>query len=689
MPSPLIRRIGYRHLPVMGGLLIASVAVAQINGVRKEIVQPIPPGASAAQPEGSPDWEQVRSRLVQGSDPEIIAAVDQWKRLQQSDGWGFDAYSAFIMAHPGWPGEDRMRRLSESGINPQSYSASAVAAFFSQFPPRTATGGARHALALAALGRSEEARLAARAAWRSGAMSPNDESWLLTQFASALTPNDHDVHADAALWARNTGSAERALPFASAAARPIIAARIAMQRQGIDAAALIQAAEPFATGHAGFIADRTIWLRNNGNAVLARSILADRPPLTVRPANTEKWLEILLTTARDAANDGQWTTAYAISSRIDDALPPGTDVSTQPLGVRDDYTSLAWLAGSIAFNQLGRPRDAMVLFDRYADAARLPQTMSKGWYWAGRAALAAGDRAQADRHLALAAAYPDQFYGQLALERVGGTVPAPRRLTETVPVTDNDRQAFEASSLVRATRALGSMGRWTDQSIFLRAVAASIVTDTDRVLASELAQKMSRPDLGVMVGRRPRPDGSSGYSLASFPSLGVPEGHQDNWTMIHAIARQESQFDKAAVSHAGARGLMQLMPGTAQETAGRVGLAYMPGNLTSDTTYNIQLGSTYFQRMLSYYNGSYPLAVAAYNAGPGNVNKWLRANGDPRLPGGDIIGWIEQIPIYETRNYVQRVLENAVVYDAIRAESAGTPLPTGALSRYLGKRSPG
>jgi len=673
----------------MGGLLVASVAVAQINGVRKEIVQPIPPGASAAQPQGSPDWEQVRSRLVQGSDPEIIGIVDQWKRLQQSDGFGFDAYSAFVMAHPGWPGEDRMRRLAESAINPQSYSASAVVAFFSQFPPRTATGGARHALALAALGRLDVARLAARAAWRSGAMAPNDESWLLTQFASALTADDHDAHADAALWAHNAGSAERALPYASAAARQVIAARIAMQRQGTDAAALIQVAEPYGKGHAGFIADRASWLRTNGNALLARSILAGREPLTVRPANTEKWLETLLTSAREAANDGQWATAYAIASRIDDALPPGTDVSNQPLGIRDDYTSLAWLAGTTAFHQTGRPSDAMTMFDRYAGAARLPQTTSKGWYWAGRAALAAGDRVQSDRYLAMAAAYPDQFYGQLARERVGGTVPAPRRMAETVPVNDNDRQAFEASSLVRATRALGEMGRWTDQSVFLRAIAAKVITDTDRVLASELAQRMSRPDLGVMVGRRPRPDGSAGYSLASFPSLGVPDGHQENWTMIHAIARQESQFDKAAISHAGARGLMQLMPGTAQETAGRVGLAYMPGSLTSDTSYNIQLGSTYFQRMLSYYGGSYPLAVAAYNAGPGNVNKWLRANGDPRLPGGDILRWIEQIPIYETRNYVQRVLENAVVYDAIRAERSGTPLPAGALSRYLGKGAPG
>jgi soluble lytic murein transglycosylase len=162
---------------------------------------------------------------------------------------------------------------------------------------------------------------------------------------------------------------------------------------------------------------------------------------------------------------------------------------------------------------------------------------------------------------------------------------------------------------------------------------------------------------------------------------------QDDWTMIHAIARQESQFDRAAISHAGARGLMQLMPGTARDQAGKLGLAYNAAALTTDTDYNIMVGSTYFRHIYDIY-GSYPLAVAAYNAGPGNVNKWLRANGDPRSGGVDMLDWIEAIPIYETRNYVQRVLENAVVYDLMnptRSRSSGS----NRISWYLGKRIPG
>jgi soluble lytic murein transglycosylase len=168
----------------------------------------------------------------------------------------------------------------------------------------------------------------------------------------------------------------------------------------------------------------------------------------------------------------------------------------------------------------------------------------------------------------------------------------------------------------------------------------------------------------------------------------VPQGQEAWSTIIHAIARQESQFDREAISRAGARGLMQLMPGTAREAAGKIGLNYDANALTTDVAYNIQLGSSYFQRMLAYNGGNYPLAIAAYNAGQGNVNKWIAANGDPRLPGADMIKWIEQIPFSETRGYVQHVLENAVVYDTLHPDKATMRGPN-LLSAYLGKSSRG
>ena len=335
---------------------------------------------------------------------------------------------------------------------------------------------------------------------------------------------------------------------------------------------------------------------------------------------------------------------------------------------------------------LRRPRDAIGMFERYSRGSRTPTTQSKGLYWAGRAAEASGDVAQADGFYRRAAAFSDLYYGQLAAERVRQPLRAPAPVS-TVQVDPGVRAAFNAREVVRAARLLGQQGRWQEQSLFVRQIAQDAKTDTDHALANELASAISRPDLSVLVGKSALQNGLSDYTAAGYPSVRVPAAAQDDWTMVHAIARQESMFDRNAVSHAGARGIMQLMPGTARETAGKLGLGYNVGSLNVDTDYNIQLGSHYFRRMYALY-GSYPLAVAAYNAGPGNVNKWLRANGDPRTPGIDMVDWVEAIPIFETKNYVQRVLENAVVYDLMHPARARSRGPNN-LSWYLGKSRPG
>ena len=692
MSTPALVESYLIRMPIIALLLVTAGASAQTEGQPATAPSPFPPGA-IVQPlpqgdSGPSPWQQAASRIGQPSDGAIAATISQWRALQQSDGLGFSTYASFIMANPGWPGEDRMRRLAETGINPDSYDPTQVSAFFTRFPPRTATGHARNAVALMQLGRMAEARIAARNAWIGGSLSPADEARLLSLFASSFTPADHDLRADALLWGNDTNGAERMLAYVSPARRAVFSARIAFRRRAPDAAMQMQAADAIGASDAGFVADKAQWLMSAGSGVSARQYLANRPVLTNRPANIEKFYEALLSQARSAASDSQWSFAYGIASKIDDAIAPGVEVSDQAIGVRDDYTSLAWLAGSTAFYNLNRPTDAVTMFRRYADAAKSPQTRSKGYYWAGRAALQAGDAATANSYFGQAGAYPDQFYGQLALERLGRPIPAPATVERPVPISAAERAAFDNRTVVRAVKALGQMGYWEDQSKFARAIANNADSDTDHFLAAELAQNIGRPDMGVMVGRRAVSSGLTGYGTSAFPRVPVPSEAQYNWTMVHAIARQESQFDRQIVSHAGARGLMQLMPGTAREQAGKMGMSYSPGSL-NEPSYNIMLGSGYFQRMLDYYGGSYPLAVAAYNAGPGNVNRWISANGDPRLPGADMLRWIEQIPIFETRNYVQRVLENAVVYEAMNPEKAKFRGTSAVLSRYLGKQTPG
>jgi soluble lytic murein transglycosylase len=615
----------------------------------------------------------------------VVAAIPRWDALRQSDNLPFDSYASFLIAHPGWPGEAAMRRAAERALAPDSISPTRVIAFFDKFPPLTNTGQARYAEALASAGRPREALEAARKAWTSGSLTPTDEALVLGRFGSQFTPADQDERMDRLLWAGKTSAAQRQIDLTSPAKRALFQARLALRTNAPDAQQLADALPATAQNDAGFIADKAVWLRA-ASPDAARAWLARPRQLTGRPAEVERWFELLLSTARSADEAGDGRGVYQIARLLDQTYAPGTVVRERPLGERDDYTSIAWLAGWTALYG-GRASDAVGMFERYANAARSPQTQAKGHYWAARAAQAAGRAPEANRFYEEAAEHPDQYYGQLALERLGRPIPAPGTLGATTP-TPSERVAFNKREIVRAARILGQQGDWQDQSQFIRAIAASVETDAEHALANELAQGIGRPDLAVMVGRSARLNGASDYVRAGYPQVKLPQGQEAWSTIIHAIARQESQFDREAVSRAGARGLMQLMPATAREAAAKIGLDYDASALTTDTGYNIQLGSSYFQRMLAYNDGCYPLSIATNNAGQGNVNKWIRANGDPRLPGADMVKWIEQIPFSETRGYVQHVLENAVVYDTLHPEKATMRGPN-LLSAYLGKSSRG
>lgn len=619
----------------------------------------------------------------------VSDTVAEWQALRADQRPSFDRVAAFLIANPGWPNETELKRAAENALDINGFVPPHAADYFARFAPTSASGHLRHALALLAAGRQDEASAAARRAWTDGTLSVEEETRLLGLFSGALTQADHDDRMDRLLWSNATAAAARQLALVSPVRSPEFSARLAMRTRATGAALRAAEAESLnpdlTKTSAGYIADKAGWLAATGQSYAARAMLAGPRQLSAPPRDAEKWLELLVAQARAASNEGQYQTAYDIARRVDDVFPLGTDPLTQPIGVRDEYTNLLWLGANTAMRQLGRPSDAVGLFQLYSAGGRSPQVRARGLYWAGRAASDANDRDLANSYFTRAAADFDQFHGQLALERLGEAQPTPANTP--VSFSDAERQAFNGNSLVRAARSLGEQGQWRDQTLFLRAIANNARSDTEHYFAAQLAAEIGRPDLGVMIGRSARINGHDDYLPVGFPTVPVPPGQESNWTFIHAISRQESQFDRAALSHAGARGLMQLMPGTAREQAGMLGLSYTQSQLTDDPQYNIMLGSAYFQRMLSYYGGAYPLAVAAYNAGPGNVNRWLRANGDPRTGSIDILDWIEAIPIYETRNYVQRVLENAVVYETIRP---GVSEPQrNRLSYYLGKSTPG
>ena len=635
---------------------------------------------------GATAWDAARAKLIaQGQGP-MAQAISRWQMLTASDRYAFSDYSGFILSYRGFPEEEKLRRAAEAALDRQSADASAVVTFFDRVPPLTNPARAQYALALKALGRPE-ADTMARAAWRGGAMSEAAEAAILAGWGGTFTPDDEDARMDALLWAGNPSPAARQTARVSAARRGLFAARQATLI-GLDPYAAAEGVgSDVLNSDPGFIYSRARQLRRKGNGAAAQALIANRPLLARPPLSRDKWVEELLANARGAAAAGDARSAWRIAAGIDDAFAGGEDVSQLPYDLRDDYTSLMWLGGQQALRQLNNGADAAPLFWRYGSAARTPGTRSKGFYWAGLAAAQGGQANDAQRYFEMAAAYADQFYGLLALERLGRPVPQFAADADVQP-TPQERASFNASLLTQAVREAARDAEWRTTVRFFRAISDQQQTKGQHILVAQLARDLGRRDLGVIVGQAAAARGYLDFQHVAFPVIPVPQGYEHAWTMIHAIARQESQFAQNAVSHAGARGLMQLMPATANEQAGKLGLSYSSSALIDDAGFNLQVGGAYFQRLLTYYNGSYPLAVAAYNAGAGNVNKWLRANGDPRAGGIGWIDWIERIPLSETRNYVQRVMENAVVYEAMYPDKASY---TGAnpLSHFLGKPTPG
>jgi soluble lytic murein transglycosylase len=615
---------------------------------------------------------------------DVSYAVNDWRRLRQSGSSSFADYARFLIYNPGWPGEESMRRAAEKVMRPGE-APSTVIAFFQAKKPKSGTGYARLADAYAATGRPTEALAAAREAWASDDLTAQDESALAARYWPSFTAQDHDRRADALLFAKKPDDARRILNATSAARRAAFTARIAMQTRAPDVDALYQPMLQAVVQDAGLMMDRARYLRDANWEAAARQLAARQHNFTYTPADPERFLDMMLILASSAADARDWGTAFNIARQADDVFPAGTNVNDQPIGVRDTYTSLIWLGATAAWSGLGRPADAVTLFDRYSRGGKSLQVQSKGLYWAGRASLAAGRITEASQYFQRAAAYPELFYGQLALERMGRQVPAPGAMP-SFAATPQLRAEFASRRLVRAMQLLGQQGRWDEQSQFIRTLSESLTNDAERVVASEMAQRIGRQDLAVWVARSARNKGSAFYVQNAVPKLSgsaVPGGR--NWSLAHGIARQESSFDANAVSHAGARGLMQLMPGTAREQADKMGMSYDWARLTTEPSYNVALGSAYFQRLLNLWDGNVPLAVASYNAGAGNVRKWIDRYGDPRR-GKDVLQWIEQIPFTETKGYVQRVIENTVVYDQMNPM---TPSTTVHVSSFLGKHPPG
>jgi soluble lytic murein transglycosylase len=593
------------------------------------------------------EWQRALRLAALVEDP-LAAKTVRWLRMVE-DGQpaDFATVARFLIDNPHWPWPEQLQALAEGTITDPADHA-LIRRLFADRAPLTARGHIRYAEALFDIDQDERGKALIRKAWIEGDFSAREEKRFLQKYRRVLTSADHIARLDNLLWDYRRSSAKRMLPLVPEGYRSLAHARMRLQRRqnGVDKA--IEAVPASLRNDPGLTFDRLRWRRQKRLDKGVLEVLLDPTEAVGRPALW--WFERELQIRR-ALRKRNFVLAYRLASR-----------HRQTAG--GDFAEAEWLSGWLALRFVHQPNTALSHFTRLYDGVRAPVDRASAAYWAGRSAAALGDPSLAAQWYRTAAAVPIAYYGQLAAEELGE---AGRPLPDPPPATPQQRATFQSQELVRVARMLIEADATEPLAAVLVRLGELATSATDVGLVAELAATSGRPHLVAQVGRYTAyygaPNPVAAFPIPEVVGLLQPAPGEPEPALLMGLGRQESMFNPWVSSHAGARGLLQLTPRTAFLMAGQLGLPYNRGRLIGDPDYNVRLGSHYLKTLLKRYDGEVALAVAAYNAGPGRVDEWIRLHGDPRRRDRyALIDWIELIPFDETRNYVQRVVEGRNMY---------------------------
>jgi soluble lytic murein transglycosylase len=592
------------------------------------------------------DAAQVEAAI---SDP-VARKLSEWLILRSDDnGASVERYRAFLAANPSWPSQTFLRRRIEASLWDDHRDNATVWAWFENESPLSAKGKFALAQAMIARGDRANAERLVRDAWRNDGMSEDTESTALDLFGALLTGGDHRARMDNFLYGTDQEAAAlRAAKRLGADHIALAKARIAANRKASNARALLDAVPRDLRGDPGYIFSRIQLLRREEKFAEAAQLMVSAPKDPGRLYNMDEWWIERRLLSRKMLDIGEHRTAYVIAR--DAALP-----------ARDIYkTEQEFTAGWIALRFLNDPATAAQHFARIGVGSVNPTALARAGYWQGRAAEAAGRAQEARAAYTRAAEQSTSYYGQLARAKLG----LPQIELNSAP-TGRGR-GIERLEIVRAVQLLYELDE--------REIAIPIFGDMGEngdpdalVGLGELASRYGDARGMLLLGKAALNRGLP-FDFYAYPVNGIPPfksiGPEVEQSIIYAIARQESAFNPAVVSPAQAYGLMQVTPDAARYVCKRHGATYDLARLKTDSVYNAALGAAELGGLIEDYRGSYIMTFAAYNAGRGSVKKWVERYGDPRDPKIDAIDWVEQIPFSETRNYVQRIMENLQVYRA-------------------------
>ena len=598
-------------------------------------------------------WKEAQELVAESKDP-LTAKIYHWLLLTNTDKgeWNnqlFISLSQFIRHNPQWPRVEKMKKTAEE-VMPDTLSNDEVIAWYEDFPPQSFKAMRRYMDALIINGKRDQAKEMLARWWASSEISRSQQKQIVRDYKTYLTLDAHKKRCDTLLYKGEYGNALAIADLLGNGWPQIARARMALAKnKSSGLGRLIDAVPESLQNDPGLLYERLRWRRKRNLDKGALEILYKAPPAEqVQDEYKERWWKERHIMIRRLLEKGQYQQAYELAAAH----------------IQNDgfaYAQAQWLAGWLALRLIHSPTEAYERFTAFYAKVETPVSKSRAAYWAGRSAEDMGQSVMAQDWYKKAAEFKMTYYGQMAGAALSQENQLPQR--RLPHLSSSQKEAYKRSELVQASDIFLDAGWFDISEDFLEAFLKKDETPKAYRFAAEHAAKKGGSHIAVKVAKEAMKKGLF-LTKQAYPTITnqLKNISYTEWALIHALVRQESMFDIDARSSAGARGLMQLMPATAYHISKSARVPYRKKWLTSKPEYNITLGSYYISQLIDKYDGSYPLAIAAYNAGPRRVNKWLIQFGDPRKGEVDLIDWIELIPIYETRNYVQRVMEGLYIY---------------------------
>jgi len=598
-------------------------------------------------------WKTALKLSKKSRDKTLYNLVNYLYLIKPNNAASFYDYTTFINNNPDYPRISRLRYLAEHKINLKTNSPTSIIKWFDNKEPLSDFGKIKLGEIYLLQDDFAKGSELIKKGWIKAKLSKSDLRYLRKKYKKIITVQDNIRRADWHAWEGKHWDVQRMLRYLPKDETALYRARqLLMSRSyGVDNA-IAKVPAKF-KNDIGLKYDRLKWRRRRGRLDPSLEILFTLPKDPVKLVRPDIWWKERAILTRSLIYKKKYPKAYKVSSN-------------HSLSQGSEYADAEWLSGWIALTFLDDPNLALEHFKNFYENVGYPISLSRGAYWLGTAYKKIKNEQKSEEWFNEASKYMNTYYGQLAFIEINGNKAF--SLVEQKNVPEKYEKKFNKNTIIKNVILLNELNKSKYAKDFLKHLATLDIEKGSEILAGELAIKIGRYDYAIQIAKaasyEKRFHNELNYPIIQNPKI-VNQKSMPKSELVMAVIRQESEFDQEAHSYAGARGLMQLMTYTAKLVAKQAKLPYSKSRLKSDPVYNIKLGSYYLAGLLEEYEGSYPFALAAYNAGPKRVRYWKKINGDPQKKQIDYVNWIELIKFKETRNYVQRVLENVNVYKYI------------------------